>query len=272
MKWLRRQWAELTHVEQRLFYIGWTVGGVLFAIGVVGDSRDWWSEHSYLLELVSGLTAFAVGIPLAVTVIRRFEDHTDELAIARNALATARRLAAGLIDSYFQSTWRVLGQPSTEPSRSLPSPLSDEVMALLHRASIDISVRLGVARDECNSADVHDVMASLAEDLEDEMGVPDVALAMWAALMWQTDVPSLVRMGAGKIAAQTPNAREAWDYLAPDLSLPLQLLTVTTWEAEERADACKYLENLQSFYSEAQTLLDFSVSIIQFTQKHVSRS
>jgi hypothetical protein len=69
------------------------------ALGVWGDTTDWWDDVPFLTNLASSLTGAMFAIPLALVILGYLSAHQAEWAEARAASQLAQRAAATLHDA-----------------------------------------------------------------------------------------------------------------------------------------------------------------------------
>lgn len=78
-----------------IFRISWAIGAVFFVSGLVLDLYGLWTSRPYLVNIVSGLTAFFFGLPLVLFFLNQTRDRLDTLdaAIAREVELNEQRSA-----------------------------------------------------------------------------------------------------------------------------------------------------------------------------------
>jgi hypothetical protein len=272
MRWLSERWSDLTISERNLFRIGWTGGAILLVIGVIGDFYGWWTKQPYLLELTSGLTAFAFGFPVAVALIRRIQKYAVNVNDAQDALDNTWQFLLALIDSYFHTASPRFPQKKSEIDRKPRKRVSLEQSSQLQLKPPDIQSRVQRAIDECNSGeDVHDVTMNLRQELEQDIRFPVPGMHNLAAALWHRDVPKLTGMGDGyKIAIFAPSAQEAWDAVSQRLTCAHNLIDLN-YESDDHDEVLEFCQELKRFYEHLEKVLLFAEMVINFAYGFANR-
>lgn len=276
MRWLPKQWRALTTPERWLF-LGWPLGGGLFVGGLLGDTVGWWDRHAYLLEAVGSLTAFLIGIPVAVVVVGRLESTAAERAAERatvvsqawGAHTAAQLLAARILDAYVATTWDRIGYQEVDGKKMLPQPLDGMTAAAVRMAEHSLRPYIGAARDALESkADVHETMVNLAAHIGDDVVGHDPDMIGWGEVLWKKHVPDLTGMGALTIASLTESKYHVWQRIAEEPTLPMSLKWLS-WESDNRKEARDYLDKLERFYSDVGSVLGFLMVVLTFTEEQL---
>ncbi|MGW0582663.1 hypothetical protein ACWD25_43625 [Streptomyces sp. NPDC002920] len=79
--------------------VGIPAGIAFFIFGVWLDSVDWWSRHSYVLNLFSGLTGVCFGVPFALVGLDYLIRNQDEHREAERVRARADVAASVFVES-----------------------------------------------------------------------------------------------------------------------------------------------------------------------------
>jgi hypothetical protein len=85
---IARLWKTTPIWVRRAAIAGWCAGAVLLVAGVLLDRTGWTQRHGFLVNVMSSLVAFLMGVPVAVIAIGTL---SDALSARREAFAIVNR-------------------------------------------------------------------------------------------------------------------------------------------------------------------------------------
>jgi hypothetical protein len=269
---LSGHWWRLTALERLLFYIGWPTGLGLVVVGAVGDCTGWWDQHPYFLELTGGLTAFMIGIPVAVAVLSRVQTAAEERARELTTLGrghrAAQRLTGMLLDAYWRTT-----VPEEVREALLEGHLDEHRLdrfrasMRIHQLSPPVDAAIEEAlRTMTSHLHVHDTMTSLIQDIGGNIAFPNPDLPGFGEVFFRHTVPSLTNLEALSIARESIARHETWEALSEHFLLPYRIVD-SPWEDErpQFEEAQSDLPNLQRFYRNLDLMVGFLHGVLAFT-------
>lgn len=86
-------WADTPRPVRWTVYTAVPIGGGTLALGVVGDTRDWWKDHEFLTNLMSSFTGLLLGVPFALVVLSHLGAMQADAAVRRSAIRRGREAA-----------------------------------------------------------------------------------------------------------------------------------------------------------------------------------
>jgi hypothetical protein len=90
----------LSRIERNYFAVSILAGLVALVVGLRLEGSRWWDTHPFVLELWASLTAFLVGLPVAISIVGRVNGRVARAAAAQEAIYV---LWLAMIDVYAQA-------------------------------------------------------------------------------------------------------------------------------------------------------------------------
>ncbi|MGW6927530.1 hypothetical protein ACWGA9_40785 [Streptomyces sp. NPDC054950] len=132
---LRTIWEETPKITRTTCKVLPLLGALCLALGIIGDSRGWWVDRSFLTNLASSITGLFFGVPFALIVLSRLGEAQAEISEKREV----RRFAARTGRELRRSVMEIV-QP---PLQSDPLLALDHISAELEQTIPDDDEDLG---------------------------------------------------------------------------------------------------------------------------------
>ncbi|WP_327591533.1 hypothetical protein [Streptomyces chartreusis] len=151
---VRTVWHETPPLTKALCKVMPPLGGVIVALGVVGDLRGWWEGLGFLTNLVSSFAGLMFAVPFALVALSRLGEAHELLAEQRATKWHSERILADFHASWSRldsSVWEINRLALMRSQVQVWHPDSELPHEFYQRAPGEISS----AREELNNLRVY---------------------------------------------------------------------------------------------------------------------
>ncbi|WP_433444534.1 hypothetical protein [Nonomuraea sp. CA-141351] len=169
-----RAWKEAGPALRITAKVMWPLGVALAALGILGDLNGWWTDRSFLTNLLSSLTGVLFGIPFALIVLQQVAAHQAE----QMERTVFKRLARREFSSITEALDRLYVRDDESRLQQLEDLLKNGIRALQsHAEDADDEPR---RRHDRGGGDV---ARDSIEDRVRSVARFDEALTLWKAVI-----------------------------------------------------------------------------------------